>query len=131
LKSSLSRQSNQPTPAIDPDISSEDIGSAVSRGAAVNLSFIPADACTVEEPNIGIDIDHSITFPSPSQLAHPIVSNIVSNQPEPPVVEKVAVATLPTRKDNIVTKRKLPSTQEGRSKKIKEKRDEIDDIFGF
>jgi hypothetical protein len=131
LESSLSRQSNQPTPAIDPDVSSEDIGSAVSRGAAVKLPFIPADACTIEEPSIGIDIDHPVTFPPPSQLAHPTVSNIVSNQLEPPTVEKVAVATLSTRKDKIVTKRKLPSTQEGRSKKIKEKRDEIDDIFGF
>ncbi|OJA21615.1 hypothetical protein AZE42_01683 [Rhizopogon vesiculosus] len=120
LEPSLSRQSDQPTPTIDPDVSSEDIGSAVSRGAMFNLPFTPI---------VSIDIDHSVTLPSLAPLADPIASN----QLEPPVVEKVSVTTLSTRKDKTVTKRRLPSTSatKGRSKKIKEKRDEIDDIFGF
>ncbi|OAX44608.1 hypothetical protein K503DRAFT_728834 [Rhizopogon vinicolor AM-OR11-026] len=129
LEPSLSHQSNQPAPTIDPDVSSEDIGSAVSRGAMFNLPFTPIDACAVEEPIVSIDIDHSVTLPSLAPLADPIASN----QSEPPVVEKVTVNTLSTRKVKTVAKRKLPSTPatKGRSKKIKEKRDEIDDIFGF
>lgn len=125
----MSRQSNQLTPTVDPDIPSEDTGSAVSRGVTLNLPFTPVDACAVEKPSVSIDIDHSATLPSLSPLTYPIASN----QSEPLVVENVAVSTLSTGKDKVVTKRKLPSTSatQGRLKKIKEKRDEIDDIFGF
>lgn len=125
----MSRQSNQLTPTIDPDIPSEDIGSAVSRGATLNLPSTPVDACVTEKPSVGIDIDHPVTLPSLSPLTY----HIASNQSEPPVVENITVSTLSTGKDKVVTKRKLPSTSatQGRVKKIKEKRDEIDDIFGF
>lgn len=49
------------------------------------------------------------------------------------MIEKVAVTTVSVRKDKIATKRKISSTpaDRGRSKKVREKRDEIDDIFGF
>jgi len=95
----------------------------------LNLPSTPVDACVVEKPSVGIDIDQSATLPSLS----PPTYHIASNQSEPLVVENITVSTLSTGKDKVVTKRKLPSTSatQGRAKKIKEKRDEIDDIFGF
>ncbi|KAG1782451.1 hypothetical protein EV702DRAFT_1192128 [Suillus placidus] len=109
----LSRQTDQQAPTIDPDVPLEDFGSAVSREETLELpSSTPVDARVIMEKTGSINFD-------PLQAAV--------------VVEKVVVTTLPTRKDKIGTKRKMSSTpaDQGRSKKVREKRDEIDDIFGF
>ncbi|KAG2157060.1 hypothetical protein DEU56DRAFT_762864 [Suillus clintonianus] len=110
----LSDQSDQPVPAIDPNVPSEDFGSAVSRGDTVDLpSSTPVGAGVIVKNNtVSIDFD-------------PLQASVV--------VEKVAVTKLSTRKDRIATKRKISSApaDQGRSKKLREKRDEIDDIFGF
>lgn len=109
----LSRQSDQPTPTIDPYIPLEDFGSAVSREETLDLpSSTQVDARAVMEKTRSIN----------SNPLHVAV-----------VVEKVAVTTLSTRKNKVATKRKTLSTpaEQGRSKKVKEKRDEIDDIFDF
>ncbi|KAG2150627.1 uncharacterized protein EDB93DRAFT_325767 [Suillus bovinus] len=106
----LSRQSGQPAPTIDPDVPPEDFGSAITREETLDLpSSTPADARAVMKNAGSIDLQAAV------------------------VIEKVAVATLSARKEKIATKRKISSTPAGQrqSKKVKEKRDEIDDIFGF
>lgn len=107
----LSRQTGQPIlPTIDPVTHLEDFGLAISREETPNLpSSTPVDARAVMVKNGSISLQAAV------------------------VVEKVAVTTSSTRKDKIATKRKISSTpvDQGRSKKVKEKRDEIDDIFGF
>ncbi|KAG0707809.1 hypothetical protein DFH29DRAFT_1053465 [Suillus ampliporus] len=110
---SLSHQGDKPVLVIDPDVPSEDVGSAVSREAMVEVpSSTSIDAGAVVENTVSIDFD-------------PLQAVVV--------VEKVTVTALSTQKDRIATKRKTSSTpaDQKRSKKIREKRDEIDDIFGF
>lgn len=109
----LSCQSDQPTLAIDPDIPLDDCGSAVPKEERLDLpSSTPVDARTVMEQTRSMNFE-------PLQVTV--------------VVEKVAVTSLSAREDKIATKRKILSTpaDQGRPKKVKQKRDEIDDIFGF
>lgn len=107
----LSRQSDQSAPTIDQDVPLEDIGSAVSREETLQVDL---PSSTSVDGGVVMEDTKSITF-------DPVHAAIV--------IEKVAVTTLPVRKD----KRKISSTpvDHGRSKKVRQKRDEIDDIFGF
>ncbi|KAG1772635.1 hypothetical protein EDD22DRAFT_375725 [Suillus occidentalis] len=110
LEHPLSHQSDQSAPTIVP---LEDFGSAVSREETLDLPFSTSvDASIVMENTGSINFD-----PLPAAV----------------VIEKVAVTTASVRKDKFATKRKISSTpaDRGRSKKFREKRDEIDDIFGF
>ncbi|KAG1865252.1 hypothetical protein C8R48DRAFT_706571 [Suillus tomentosus] len=106
----LSRQSDQPAHTVNPDVPPEDFGSAVSREETLDRpSSTPVDARAVMKKAGSINLQAAV------------------------VVEKVAIATSSSRKDKIAIKRKTLSTpaDQGRSKKVREKRDEIDDIFGF
>ncbi|KAG1756828.1 uncharacterized protein EDB91DRAFT_1241873 [Suillus paluster] len=127
----LAQQSDKPTPAIGPDVPSEDVGSAVSRAATVDVPSVDAEAVMENAVNINFDPLQAAVGMSPSPS--PLASNSVSNESELSVVEKVTVTALSTQKDRIATKRKISSTpaDQRRSKKVKEKRNEIDDIFGF
>jgi len=125
---SLPRQSHRLTPTIDPDpnVACEDTGSSISRGGVVSLPSKQVNACAFDQPSVNMDIDCSVTLTPLSPLAYP-------TQSEPLAIE-VPVTTLSPRKDRVATKRKLssaPPATQGKSKKTKEKRDEIDEIFGF